>query len=57
VALAQLPERIRGYGHVKLANLVTVRARQTDLLQRFAAGQAPAAAPPPDRKVIAISAL
>jgi indolepyruvate ferredoxin oxidoreductase len=57
VALAQLPERIRGYGHVKLANLVTVRARQTDLLQRFAAGQAPAVAPPPDRKVIAISAL
>jgi indolepyruvate ferredoxin oxidoreductase len=57
VALAKLPERIRGYGHVKLANLATARAQQTDLLQRFAAGEAPAAAPAPERKVIAISAL
>ncbi|MGM9487063.1 indolepyruvate ferredoxin oxidoreductase family protein, partial [Ideonella sp. YS5] len=57
VALARLPERIRGYGHVKLANLATARAQQTDLLQRFASGEAPAAAPAPERKVIAISAL
>jgi indolepyruvate ferredoxin oxidoreductase len=57
VALAKLPERIRGYGHVKLANVATARAQQADLLQRFASGEAPAAAPAPERKVIAISAL
>jgi indolepyruvate ferredoxin oxidoreductase len=57
VALAKLPERIRGYGHVKLANVATARAQQADLLQRFASGEAPVAAPAPERKVIAISAL
>ena len=33
--LARLPEGIRGYGHVKLANVVTVRAQWKDLLDRF----------------------
>jgi indolepyruvate ferredoxin oxidoreductase len=51
VALARLPERIRGYGHVKLANLATARAQGQDLLQRFKTGEAPA----PQRKVVAIS--
>jgi len=35
VKLARLPETIRGYGHVKLANVVTVRAQRKDLLDRF----------------------
>ncbi|HEV8692544.1 MAG TPA: indolepyruvate ferredoxin oxidoreductase family protein, partial [Ideonella sp.] len=55
LALARLPERIRGYGHVKLANVATARAQQQDLLQRFAAGEAPTPGPA-ERKVIAIRA-
>jgi len=49
VKLARLPEQIRGYGHVKLANVATARARQKDLLDLFhgrrteAASAAPAA--------------
>jgi len=35
VKLARLPETIRGYGHVKLANVVTARAQWKDLLDRF----------------------
>jgi indolepyruvate ferredoxin oxidoreductase len=59
VALARLPERIRGYGHVKLANMATAKAQQKDLLTRFAAGEAPAAPTPaaPQRKVISIAEL
>lgn len=43
--LARLPEKIRGYGHVKLANLVTARAQWKDLLDRFhgRAAEAPVA--------------
>ncbi|MDN3921234.1 indolepyruvate ferredoxin oxidoreductase family protein [Roseateles violae] len=33
--LLRLPEGIRGYGHVKLANVATVRAQQKELLDRF----------------------
>jgi indolepyruvate ferredoxin oxidoreductase len=60
--LARLPERIRGYGHVKLGNLATVRAQWKELLDRWpgdgggagsADGAAPAAAP--ERKVIPIA--
>lgn len=58
VALARLPERIRGYGHVKLANLATARAMQAELLGRFDRDEAPAAAAAPaERKVVPISAL
>jgi indolepyruvate ferredoxin oxidoreductase len=59
LALARLPERIRGYGHVKLANMATAKAQQKDLLARFAAGEAPAAAvsTAPQRKVISIAEL
>ncbi len=32
VTIARVPERIRGFGHVKLANVVTARARWADLL-------------------------
>ena len=35
VKLARLPETIRGYGHVKLANVVNVKAQWKDLLDRF----------------------
>ncbi|NRF67390.1 indolepyruvate ferredoxin oxidoreductase family protein [Aquincola sp. S2] len=36
--LARLPEGIRGYGHVKLANAASVKAQWTDLLQRLRSG-------------------
>ncbi len=35
VSLAELPMDIRGYGHVKAANLVKVRARKDILLRQF----------------------
>jgi indolepyruvate ferredoxin oxidoreductase len=35
VALAALPEEIRGYGHVKAANIEKAKARETELLTRF----------------------
>jgi indolepyruvate ferredoxin oxidoreductase len=35
VAIAKEPENIRGYGHVKLANLASARGRWRDLLDRF----------------------
>ena len=38
VELARVPEEIRGYGHVKLANVATVRAQWQDLL-RHATGK------------------
>jgi indolepyruvate ferredoxin oxidoreductase len=41
VKLASLPEKIRGYGHVKLANVVSTRAQWSDLLAVFR-GQKPA---------------
>ena len=42
VQIASVPEQIRGYGHVKLANITLARARWKDLLDRFH-GRAPAA--------------
>jgi indolepyruvate ferredoxin oxidoreductase len=35
VAIAKVPENIRGYGHVKLANLASAKARWRELLHRF----------------------
>ncbi|MHB2165428.1 indolepyruvate ferredoxin oxidoreductase family protein [Alsobacter sp. R-9] len=35
VALAELPQTIRGFGHVKDRNLAAAKARQADLLERF----------------------
>ena len=35
VEIASVPERIRGYGHVKSANLALARAREVELLHRF----------------------
>ena len=35
VAIARVPERIRGYGHVKLANVATARAQWAELLPQW----------------------
>jgi indolepyruvate ferredoxin oxidoreductase len=51
VRVANVPERIRGYGHVKLANAVTARAQWKELLERWRGAEAPAAP-----KVIPIAA-
>jgi indolepyruvate ferredoxin oxidoreductase len=40
VALASLPEEIRGYGHIKDAAIAKARARRGELLQRMGAGTA-----------------
>jgi indolepyruvate ferredoxin oxidoreductase len=44
--LARIPERIRGFGHVKQAHLETAKAKEAELLRRFrpSAPQAPHAA-------------
>jgi indolepyruvate ferredoxin oxidoreductase len=42
VALASLPEMIRGFGHVKLRNVESARAEEEELLARFRAEPAPA---------------
>ena len=36
----EVPDHIRGYGHVKLGNWVTARAQWHDLLQRWRDGDA-----------------
>jgi indolepyruvate ferredoxin oxidoreductase len=35
VAIAKVPESVRGYGHVKLANLASARGRWRELMDRF----------------------
>ena len=44
IALARIPEQIRGYGHVKQRHLVAARAKQAEAMARW---RAPAAAPTP----------
>ena len=39
VALARLPEDIRGFGHIKQANLEKAETRRAELLQQFEAAQ------------------
>jgi indolepyruvate ferredoxin oxidoreductase len=46
VELAALPEQIRGFGHVKLANLAATRAKQATLLAAFRS-------PPPSQALAA----
>lgn len=41
VALASIPEKIRGYGHVKMQQLKAAKAEEHALLEQFHAGQAP----------------
>jgi indolepyruvate ferredoxin oxidoreductase len=55
VAIARVPEGIRGYGHVKLANLASARARWRELVDRFE-GRAAAARPPRETIPIATEA-
>lgn len=45
--IASLPLSMRGFGHVKIANVALARAREAELLHRFdpAAYPRPAAAP------------
>ena len=35
VAIARVPENIRGYGHVKLANLASAKGRWRELFDRY----------------------
>jgi len=44
VSIAQLPERIRGYGHVKLASISQAKANEADLFEAFERPPALAAA-------------
>jgi indolepyruvate ferredoxin oxidoreductase len=46
VALARLPERIRGYGHIKEANLAAAKAEEARLIALFRA-------PPPQSAIAA----
>ncbi|CAN7744349.1 hypothetical protein LJR084_006647 [Variovorax sp. LjRoot84] len=39
--IAAIPLAIRGFGHVKLANLASARGREARLLQRFAPARYP----------------
>jgi indolepyruvate ferredoxin oxidoreductase len=41
VALAAIPEKIRGFGHVKLRHLEAAKADEAALLEQFRAGPAP----------------
>ena len=38
VALASIPEKIRGFGHVKQRHLVAAKAEEATLLEQFRAG-------------------
>ncbi|MEI7806514.1 MAG: DUF6537 domain-containing protein, partial [Hyphomicrobiales bacterium] len=41
VGLAAIPEKIRGFGHVKARHLVAAKADEAALLEQFRAGAAP----------------
>jgi indolepyruvate ferredoxin oxidoreductase len=41
VALAAIPEKIRGFGHVKLRHLAAAKAEEKTLREQFRAGGAP----------------
>ena len=45
-AIAEVPLLVRGYGHVKLANLAIARAREAELLHRFDPARHPQPQPP-----------
>ncbi len=44
-AIAEVPQMVRGYGHVKLANLALARAREAELLHRWDPARHPRPAP------------
>ena len=41
VGLAAIPEKIRGFGHVKARHLIAAKADEAALLEQFRAGPAP----------------
>jgi indolepyruvate ferredoxin oxidoreductase len=41
VGLAAIPEKIRGFGHVKMRHLKAAKADEAALLDQFRAGPAP----------------
>jgi indolepyruvate ferredoxin oxidoreductase len=41
VGLAAIPEKIRGFGHVKARHLTAAKADEAALLEQFRSGQAP----------------
>jgi indolepyruvate ferredoxin oxidoreductase len=41
VGLAAIPEKIRGFGHVKMRTLAAAKADEAALLEQFRAGPAP----------------
>jgi len=41
VGLANIPEKIRGFGHVKARHLTAAKAEEAALLEQFRAGRAP----------------
>jgi indolepyruvate ferredoxin oxidoreductase len=41
VGLAAIPEKIRGYGHIKMRHLAAAKADEAALLEQFRAGTAP----------------
>ena len=41
VGLAAIPEKIRGFGHVKMRHLKAAKADEAALLEQFRAGPAP----------------
>jgi indolepyruvate ferredoxin oxidoreductase len=41
VALAAIPDKIRGFGHVKMRHLEAARAEEAALLEQFRSGPAP----------------
>ncbi len=41
VALASIPEKIRGYGYVKTRHLTAAKAEEAELLAQFRAGTPP----------------
>ena len=41
VALAELPEKIRGFGHVKQRHIAAAKAEEANLREQFGAGAAP----------------
>ncbi len=56
LAIARVPESIRGYGHVKLANVATARARWQALWDQWEGRAAAATEPAAQRRVIPVRA-
>ena len=57
LALARLPEKIRGYGHVKLAQVVTARAQWQDLLDRLQGRASATPTPAPQASPVRIKGV